>query len=572
MTAARVKNKFEKNRKRKETDFISQYKIVLTRIFRKTFMQIETVERTVNRKEGNEKISRLFLFLILPAILTGLFILTGCSSIQKRKYLVAGPIVSEKVHLFEDFWEDQGPFKPDDPNLPLRRGKAGVIRFFKEGNSSKSICVDGSLTVYVFEGVSEGVQLTKPIAKSVYTSEQLEKQRKYDSKIGYSYHVWLDLGELDQPEEEISILSVFTDSKSKEQTTSKVIRTTIYGNPNKGSVKTAKSGRSFKGSDRLFNDEKWKEQMKQDLAQKSGRYKEGSGSDNDASENRTVTTIDLSDNEALRYKNEKPINEMPSANGGQTDTERRESLNHYLSWQETQRQSQYEVEKIKAAESVKTNGNVSVRSNNALMMNDPSFGSALVAGNVGGRVPAMSIRSNTSNLSVPQNQIENQIRNRIGQRNQPNSLTVSTQEGFSQSPQVNQSSTVDQTQMNAQIQSANASFLQRNTQVPLISTQNQIISQASYSTNCSAAENVNNRPARYTLNDVHQLVSGQNGPGLSGSNGVNPQLQAGFQSVQPLAPKKGFVQSTQQDRLNELFRSEQDSSLQTEVLLTPPVR
>lgn len=132
--------------------------------------------------------------------------------------------------MFEDYWEDY-PFRPDDPTLPLRRGKGGVIRFFKKGCYTKSIMVDGDLTVNVYYSVEDGVALTQPDAQMVLTSEELnQKHRKYNKETGYSYHVYLDLGLLEQPKEEITILSIFKDAKTGQATLSKEIRTTTLGN------------------------------------------------------------------------------------------------------------------------------------------------------------------------------------------------------------------------------------------------------------------------------------------------------------------------------------------------------
>ncbi|MDO5309116.1 MAG: hypothetical protein Q4G03_06435 [Planctomycetia bacterium] len=165
-------------------------------------------------------------WLLLAASMT---VAIGCSSVGPRKYVVFGEPQAEKVEIFEDYWSDF-PFKPDDPNLPLRRGKGGVIRFFKKDNYNRAIMVDGDLTVNVYYSVDEGVILTEPDLQLVLDSKELnEKHRKFDKKTGYSYHVYLDLGVYDQPEEEITILSVFKDAKTGQATLSKEIRTTAMG-------------------------------------------------------------------------------------------------------------------------------------------------------------------------------------------------------------------------------------------------------------------------------------------------------------------------------------------------------
>ncbi len=153
----------------------------------------------------------------------------SCSSVGPRKYVFFGDPQPERVEMFEDYWSDF-PFKPDDPNLPLRRGKGGVVRFFKKDSYSRSIMVDGDLTVNVYYSSQEGVSLREPDSQLVVTSKELnEKHRKFDKDAGYSYHVYLDLGLYDQPEEEITILSVFKDAKTGQTTLSKEIHTTAMG-------------------------------------------------------------------------------------------------------------------------------------------------------------------------------------------------------------------------------------------------------------------------------------------------------------------------------------------------------
>ncbi|MBR2004917.1 MAG: hypothetical protein IKK39_10615 [Thermoguttaceae bacterium] len=161
----------------------------------------------------------------LCALLVSLATTLGCSSVGPRKYVFFGDPKPEKVEIFEDLWSDEyGAFKPDDPSLPLRRGKAGVVRFFKKNSYSRSILVDGTLTVNVYEGDKPGITLTQPDAQMVLTSEELnENHRQFDKKTGYTYHIWLDLGEYDQPEKTYTILSIFKDGKTGEATLSKPI-------------------------------------------------------------------------------------------------------------------------------------------------------------------------------------------------------------------------------------------------------------------------------------------------------------------------------------------------------------
>lgn len=168
---------------------------------------------------------RSLQFCALCALLVSFVTTLGCSSVGPRKYVFFGDPKPEKVEIFEDFWSDEyGAFKPDDPSLPLRRGKAGVVRFFKKNSYSRAILVDGTLTVNVYEGDEPGITLTQPDAQMVLTSEELnESHRQFDKKTGYTYHIWLDLGEYDQPEKTLTLLSIFKDNKTGEATLSKPI-------------------------------------------------------------------------------------------------------------------------------------------------------------------------------------------------------------------------------------------------------------------------------------------------------------------------------------------------------------
>lgn len=189
-----------------------------------------------SRKRGKAIVCCVLLLVGLTAELT------GCSGMERKKYLFWGDVVGVKPDTLLDHWEDYGTFLPNDPNLKKRRGKAGVLRFFLDRDMSHSIPVSGSLIVFVFRGDDEGVELTEPMAKLVLEPEQLDRQRKFDKKKGYNYHIWLDLGEIDLPEENISILCVFTDSKTKEQVASGITYTRITGGSSPGETTEKSTG------------------------------------------------------------------------------------------------------------------------------------------------------------------------------------------------------------------------------------------------------------------------------------------------------------------------------------------
>ena len=175
--------------------------------------------------------SLLRLSCAAAAVLWLFALLSGCSSFEHHQYVFWGEIVPQHPETLEDYWVDYGPFLPDDHTKKMRRGKAGVLRFYKKGDFERSIPVDGELVVYVFAGHDDGAELTPPKYKLTVDSQRLNRQRKFDKKNGYSYHIWLDLGEVDQPEEAISILAVFTETKTRDQVASGITYTQIGGEP-----------------------------------------------------------------------------------------------------------------------------------------------------------------------------------------------------------------------------------------------------------------------------------------------------------------------------------------------------
>ncbi len=265
------------------------------------------------------------LILILLGLSVTTF-LVGCSSVGPRKYVVFGDPKPEKVEIFEDYWDDY-PFKPDDPDLPLRRGKGGVIRFFKKNSYTRSILVDGDLTVNVYYGVEEGITLTQPDAQLVLTSEELNKKhRKFNKETGYSYHVYLDLGEYDQPEEEITILSIFKDAKTGQATLSKEIRTTAMGTT---PLKDRKKGSKIETEAELWAKKKLGEDVDDPIAALQERYSARKKSDADESESAGLTraraTIDLDDSQFENVHRER--SESPASCLEETQTRRDDVAN-----------------------------------------------------------------------------------------------------------------------------------------------------------------------------------------------------------------------------------------------------
>lgn len=101
-------------------------------------------------------------------------------------------------------WTDTVLYQPGEPGV---RGFGGRIYFYNEGKTDP-IPVDGSLTVYVFDGDQNDVNHTKPLRKFVFTADQL-KNHYSSSELGDSYSVWIPWDKVGGPSLSLSMITRF---------------------------------------------------------------------------------------------------------------------------------------------------------------------------------------------------------------------------------------------------------------------------------------------------------------------------------------------------------------------------
>jgi hypothetical protein len=151
--------------------------------------------------------SRRFLALALAAQL--LLLPTGCS-----------PLTSSRVSPKWMWWKQQ-----DEPVVPKKmtpmwtdtvlyqtglapvRGFGGRVMFF-DGKQDKPVEVEGTLTVYAFDGSTPDSSGLVPERKFVFPAEELEKHYS-ESKLGASYSFWLPWDEVGGVERQITLITRF---------------------------------------------------------------------------------------------------------------------------------------------------------------------------------------------------------------------------------------------------------------------------------------------------------------------------------------------------------------------------
>jgi len=139
-------------------------------------------------------------------LLLGLIILSaGCNTL-KPKWKWPGddpePEIPESVL---PIWTDTILHQPGKPGI---RGFGGRVYFYaKQGGDP--IEVDGSLTVYVFDGDRYDAASNEPLRKFVITADQLASHHSA-TDLGDSYSVWVPWDKVGGPSRSLSLIASLT--------------------------------------------------------------------------------------------------------------------------------------------------------------------------------------------------------------------------------------------------------------------------------------------------------------------------------------------------------------------------
>ena len=90
---------------------------------------------------------------------------------------------------------------------PAVRG-FGARVYFYEREGADPIKVDGSITVYVFDGEDHTADSSKPLRKYVITADQLQGHHSV-SDLGHSYSVWVPWDQVGGPSKTFSLITRF---------------------------------------------------------------------------------------------------------------------------------------------------------------------------------------------------------------------------------------------------------------------------------------------------------------------------------------------------------------------------
>ena len=130
----------------------------------------------------------------------------GCTALDPKWSSLDWPGKSRfKVPtLVLPIWTDTMLHQPNQPGI---RG-FGARVYFYEREGGDPIEVDGSVTVYVFDGDDYDVDATKPLRKFVITADQLGGHHSI-SELGHSYSVWVPWDKAGGPSRAFSLITRF---------------------------------------------------------------------------------------------------------------------------------------------------------------------------------------------------------------------------------------------------------------------------------------------------------------------------------------------------------------------------
>ena len=150
---------------------------------------------------------RIFLPIIVACIL-----LTGCQNHTYKKMQAKNPLAKNSPKSptkMVDVWNTYAQTTPDGPPV---RGVAGRVHFFNDAKKKQSVKVDGSMTVFVFDGDQKDPAHAKPLKVFQFKPETLGKHYSYKKPLGHGYDFFLPFDSIDGVEKPLCVIARFDDT------------------------------------------------------------------------------------------------------------------------------------------------------------------------------------------------------------------------------------------------------------------------------------------------------------------------------------------------------------------------
>lgn len=167
---------------------------------------------------------------LVPIIILACALLTGCqSNLQMKRIAAKNPMSKNVVKTptkMVDVWKTYAQTTPEGKAM---RGIAGRIHFYGDSKRKRSIKVDGSLSVFVFDGDEKDPARAKPLKIYKFGPETLPKHYAYKKPLGHGYDFFLPFDEIGGEEKTLCVMARFDDQLEGQLVMTQPVNTILKG-------------------------------------------------------------------------------------------------------------------------------------------------------------------------------------------------------------------------------------------------------------------------------------------------------------------------------------------------------
>jgi hypothetical protein len=154
----------------------------------------------------------------------------GCQTPRAVKQIQAkNPLaknVAKTPTKIVDVWNSYAQTTPDGK---VMRGIAGRIHFYGDQKPTRSVKVDGNLSVFVFDGNETDPAHTKPLKVFQFQADTLNKHYAFKKPLGHGYDFFLPLDEIGGEEKPLCVMARFDDQLENRLVMAAPVNTVLAG-------------------------------------------------------------------------------------------------------------------------------------------------------------------------------------------------------------------------------------------------------------------------------------------------------------------------------------------------------
>ena len=149
----------------------------------------------------------------LLSIIVTVLVLSGCqSNLAYKRMQAKNPWAKNSPKSPTKMVDIWNTYAQTVPNGPPMRGIAGRVHFYNEDKKRRAIKVDGSMTVFVFDGDQKDPARAKPIKVFKFNPETLDKHYSFKKPLGHGYDFFMPFDAVDGEEKTLCVIARFDDT------------------------------------------------------------------------------------------------------------------------------------------------------------------------------------------------------------------------------------------------------------------------------------------------------------------------------------------------------------------------